>query len=259
MKEVTFHLEVFDGPLDLLLHLLSKNKVEIKDIPIASILDQYLEYIRQMKEFDLEVASEFITMAAQLMYIKSKMLLPVYEDENQDDPRASLVEALMEYQRIKEAGSVLSLRAQIGRDLFVKGQEQLEKEKSALTGSYSYEVLTRALEDILQRAQRKLPPPVTAFQGIVGRETVPVDDKIGEIVRLFVKQPKLSFEKLVLSAKSRSEIVAIFLAVLELSKTRKIMIEETESGDCTLRLATKEEQALSVPQVEDDREDESVE
>lgn len=259
MKEVTFHLEVFDGPLDLLLHLLSKNKVEIKDIPIASILDQYLEYIRQMKEFDLEVASEFITMAAQLMYIKSKMLLPVYEDENQEDPRAALVEALMEYQRIKEAGSVLSLRAQIGRDLFVKGQEQLEKEKSAFTGSYSYEVLTRALEDILQRAQRKLPPPVTAFQGIVGRETVPVDDKIGEIVRLFLKQPKLSFEKLVLSAKSRSEIVAIFLAVLELSKTRKIMIEETESGDCTLRLATKEEQALSVPQVEDDREDESVE
>lgn len=259
MKEVTFHLEVFDGPLDLLLHLLSKNKVEIKDIPIASILDQYLEYIRQMKEFDLEVASEFITMAAQLMYIKSKMLLPVYEDENQEDPRAALVEALMEYQRIKEAGSVLSLRAQIGRDLFVKGQEQLEKEKSAFTGSYSYEVLTRALEDILQRAQRKLPPPVTAFQGIVGRETVPVDDKIGEIVRLFVKQPKLSFEKLVLSAKSRSEIVAIFLAVLELSKTRKIMIEETESGDCTLRLATKEEQALSVPQLEDDREDESVE
>ena len=77
MKEVTFHLEVFDGPLDLLLHLLSKNKVEITDIPIAKILEQYLAYIRQMQEFDLEVASEFITMAAQLMYIKSKMLLPV--------------------------------------------------------------------------------------------------------------------------------------------------------------------------------------
>ena len=259
MADVSFHLEVFEGPLDLLLHLLSKNKIEIKDIPIASILDQYLEYIRQMKEFDLEVASEFITMAAQLMFIKSKMLLPVYEDENEEDPRASLVEALLEYQRIKEAGSVLSLRAQIGRDLFVKGQEQLEKEKSSFTGSYSYEVLTRALEDILQRAQRKLPPPVTAFQGIVGRETVPVDDKIGEIVRLFVKKPKLSFETLVLSAKSRSEIVAIFLAVLELSKTRKIMIEETEERDCTLRLATKEEQALAAPQVEDDREDESVE
>ena len=91
MKEVTFHLEVFDGPLDLLLHLLSKNKVEIKDIPIAAILDQYLEYIRRMQEFDMEVASEFITMAAQLMYIKSKMLLPVYEDTAEEDPRAGLV------------------------------------------------------------------------------------------------------------------------------------------------------------------------
>lgn len=258
MKEVTFHLEVFDGPLDLLLHLLSKNKVEIKDIPIAVILEQYLEYIRQMQEFDLEVASEFITMAAQLMYIKSKMLLPVYEDDNEEDPRAGLVEALLEYQRIKEAGSALSLRAQIGRDIFVKGQEQLEKEKSPFVGSYSYEVLTRALEDILQRAQRKLPPPVTAFQGIVGRETVPVDDKISDIVQMFVKSPNLSFEKLVLSAKSRSEIVAIFLAVLELSKVRKIMIEETEEGDCTLRLATREEQALTAPQVEDDREDDGI-
>lgn len=81
MKEVTFHLEVFDGPLDLLLHLLSKNKVEIQAIPIADILEQYLSYIRQMQEFDLEIASEFITMAAQLMYIKSKMLLPVYAEE----------------------------------------------------------------------------------------------------------------------------------------------------------------------------------
>ena len=87
MKEVTFHLEVFDGPLDLLLHLLSKNKVEIQDIPIADILEQYLSYIRQMQEFDLEIASEFITMAAQLMYIKSKMLLPVYAEEPQEDPR----------------------------------------------------------------------------------------------------------------------------------------------------------------------------
>ena len=128
----------------------------------------------------------------------------LWEHLQNETTEASLVEALLEYQRIKEAGSVLSLRAQIGRDLFVKGQEQLEKEKSAFVGSYSYEVLTRALEDILQRAQRKLPPPVTAFQGIVGRETVPVDDKIGEIVRLFVKKTKLSFEQLVLSATSRS-------------------------------------------------------
>ena len=126
MKEVTFHLEAFDGPLDLLLHLLSKNKVDIRDIPIAQILDQYLEYIQLMQEFDLEVASEFITMAAQLMSIKSKMLLPVYDDEPEEDPRAGLVEALLEYQRIKSAGTVLNSRAELGRDLFTRGQEPLE-------------------------------------------------------------------------------------------------------------------------------------
>ena len=112
--------------------LLSKNKIEIRDINISDILEQYTAYLEQMEDMDLEVASEFITMAAQLMYIKSKMLLPVYEDEAEEDPRADLVEALLEYQRIKEAGSALSLRAQIGRDIFVKGQEQLEKDQTAL-------------------------------------------------------------------------------------------------------------------------------
>lgn len=242
-EEVTFHLEVFDGPLDLLLHLLSKNKVEIQDIPIADILEQYLDYIRRMQEFDLEVASEFITMAAQLMYIKSKMLLPVYTEEQQEDPRAGLVEALLEYQRIREAGSALSLRSQIGSDLFVKGQEPLEKCKGDVQYSYDCTVLVRALEGILGRAQRRMPPPVEAFRGIVGHETVPVDDKIRDVIHRFVSQEKLSFRELAFSARSRSELVAVFLAVLELSRTHKIMIEETEDEDCMLRLATAEEQA----------------
>lgn len=244
-EEVTFHLEVFEGPLDLLLHLLSKNKVEIQDIPIAEILEQYLEYIRRMQEFDLEVASEFITMAAQLMYIKSKMLLPVYAEEQQEDPRAGLVEALLEYQRIREAGSALSLRGQIGSDLFVKGQEPLEKCKADVQYSYDSAVLVRALENILGRAQRRMPPPVEAFRGIVGHETVPVDDKIRDVVRQFVHREKLSFRELAFSARSRSELVAIFLAVLELSRTHKIMIEETEDEDCMLRLATEEEKAMA--------------
>ena len=230
MKEVTFHLEVFDGPLDLLLHLLSKNKVEITDIPIAEILEQYLAYIRQMQEFDLEVASEFITMAAQLMYIKSKMLLPVYQDEEAEDPRAGLVEALLEYQQFREAGTMLGDRSALGRDLFVKGQEVLEKDPTRVDYHYTYDTLTKAIETILQRSERKLPPPVTAFRGIIGREAVPVEDKIRDLIRWFTKQEVVCFEDVVLSAKSRSEVVAIFLAVLELSKTRKIHIEDGESG-----------------------------
>lgn len=230
MKEVTFHLEVFDGPLDLLLHLLSKNKVEITDIPIAEILEQYLVYIRQMQEFDLEIASEFITMAAQLMYIKSKMLLPVYQDEEAEDPRAGLVEALLEYQQFREASNILADRSALGRDLFVKGQEVLEKDKTRIDYHYTYDTLAKAIETILQRSERKLPPPVTAFRGIVGREAVPVEDKIRDLIRWFTKQELVCFEDVVRSAASRSEIVAIFLAVLELSKTRKIHIEDSETG-----------------------------
>lgn len=253
MKEVTFHLEVFDGPLDLLLHLLSKNKIEIKDIPIAEILEQYLDYIRQMQEFDLEVASEFITMAAQLMVIKSKMLLPVY-DEEEEDPRKQLVEALMEYQLIKEAGSALNLRSEIGRDLFIKGQEPLEKDKREIRYRYTGDALAQAIEDIFQRAQRRLPPPRNSFDGIVGREPVPVEDKIRDLVTRFRRAERIEFEKLVLSAENRSEIVAIFLAVLELSRSRKIMIEETEEEGCTLRLATQEEQAAD-PMYRDEEND----
>ena len=94
---LTYHLEAFDGPLDLLLHLISKNKVSIYDIPIAQILEQYMEQLRRMEEMDLEVTSDFVAMAAQLMYIKSKMLLPVYPEEGEEDPRKPLVEALLEY------------------------------------------------------------------------------------------------------------------------------------------------------------------
>ena len=156
MKTVNFHLPVFDGPLDLLLHLIAKNKINIYDIPISEILEQYVEYINRMREFDMEVAAEFVAMAAQLMVIKSKMLLPVYEDEAQDDPRAELVEALLEYQRFKEMGGYLGTRAELGRDLFVKPPEALEKEQKDY--QYTAEVLVSAIRGILERSERRMPP-----------------------------------------------------------------------------------------------------
>ncbi|MGN0994686.1 MAG: segregation and condensation protein A, partial [Butyricicoccus sp.] len=102
MEEMTFRLDHFEGPLDLLLHLISKNKVSIYDIPIAEILEQYMEVLHAAEAMDLDVAGDFIAMAAQLVYIKSKMLLPRYDDEPEEDPRAQLVEQLLEYQRIRE-------------------------------------------------------------------------------------------------------------------------------------------------------------
>lgn len=235
---VTFHLSVFDGPLDLLLHLLAKNKVNIYDIPISQILDQYLEYIQQMQEFNMEVAAEFITMAAQLMVIKSKMLLPVYEENSPEDPRAELVEALLEYQRFKEMGGYFGKRAELGRDLFVKQPEILEKTKQEY--HYTADVLASAIHNIFERSERRMPPPASAFSGIVGKEPVPVGEKIELLVRLFTRQKLVVLDAIVLDCESRSEVVAVFLAVLELSKVHKIWIEDGEKGYC-LTLAEGEE------------------
>lgn len=222
-------MEIFDGPLDLLLHLLAKNKVEIKDIPISEILEQYLEYINAMQEFDLEVASDFVAMAAQLMYIKSKMLLPVHQEDEQEDPREQLVQALLDYQRFKEAGGMFGDMSEAGKDIFVKPPEIVQRDKSQVVYEYTPEALSRAISAIFERAQRKMPPPVTAFRGIVGHEVVPVSDKIGQLIHMFSKSDTVDFDTAVLSCKSRSEVVALFLAVLELSKTRKILIEDNEN------------------------------
>jgi len=237
MNEVTFHLESFDGPLDLLLHLISKNKVEITDIPIAEILRQYLEYIKLMQEFDLDVASEFITMAAHLMQIKSKMLLPVYDEETEEDPRAQLVEQLLEYQRFKEAGGYLGEKSELGRDLYVRGQEPLEKDYTDIVYANTAEQLLKAIDDILQRAERRLPPPITAFKSIVGKESVPVGGRITHILHLFTKQESIKLEDLLLTSQSRSEIVAYFLAILELSKNGRVVLDY-EEDDYYLRLST---------------------
>ena len=239
MADVSFRLEVFEGPLDLLLHLLSKNKIEITDIPIAEILTQYLEYIEQMREFDLEVAADFISMAAQLVYIKSKMLLPVYEEEGAEDPRAALIQALEEYQRIKQVSSRLGAMSEVGRDLYVRPQEPLDKKREQIFRNTPADLL-KAIQDILDRSDRKMPPPIRAFTGIVGREPVPVESKIDLLVRRFKKADLLDFSALVLESRSRSDIVALFLAVLELSKSHKIMIEGDE-GQYYLRLAGEQD------------------
>ena len=225
-----FHLENFDGPLDLLLHLIAKNKVSIYDIPIAEILDQYMAVLHAAEAMDLDVAGDFVAMAAQLVYIKSKMLLPRHEEE---DPRAGLVEMLLEYQRLKEAAVFFREKGETGRDIFVKPPENLGEAPKEYRQSLND--LIRAANNMLRRAQRRVPPPASAFSGIVGREPVPVETRITAILRRFIHHIRLPFKRLFEDAKSRSEIVATFLAVLELSKNRRIRLEgDGEDMELTL-------------------------
>ncbi|MBQ9534400.1 MAG: segregation/condensation protein A, partial [Clostridia bacterium] len=169
-------------------------------------------------------------------YIKSKMLLPVYEDEQPEDPRTELVEALLEYQRIKEASSVLDRMSDIGKDIFVKPQEILERDTSKIDYSYSADDLIKIFNNIFERSARRLPPPITAFSGIVGRESVPVELKIKQIGDMLIRDRQLDFDALVLASQNRSEMIAVFLAVLELSKAHQLTIEEL-GGKYMLKLS----------------------
>ncbi len=230
-------LEDFNGPLDLILHLLSKNKMEIKDIQISLILDQYLAWMGQRKELDLEVASEFVTMAAHLVFIKTRMLLSIHDEEALSEME-QLIASLEEHQRhenfakIKAVVPELSDRYAIGRDCITKTPEPVP-----VSRTYRYvhqkEDLLRAMTAVLERVDHKLPPPMAAFEGIVGREPYPVADKAGEILHRLVHFGVTRFRSLFQGNRSRSEIVATFIAVLELCKAHRLRLAGTES-DCTV-------------------------
>ncbi len=238
MEEMTFRLDAFEGPLDLLLHLIAKNKVSIYDIPIAAILEQYMAVLHEAEAMDLDVAGDFIAMAAQLVYIKSKMLLPKYDEEPEEDPRAQLVEQLLEYQRIRQMSDYFKEATDRGRDIFVKAPDAIDK--SQLEYHQKPEDLIRAARNMLEKARRRVPPSAEAFRGIVGREPVPVSGKITMILKRFLSSPRLRFRDLFRGAGSRSEIVATFLAVLELSKTRRVLLAG-EGEDVSLELTEVEQ------------------
>ena len=230
MEKMEFHLDSFDGPLDLLLHLISKNKVSIYDIPIAEILEQYMAVLREAETMDMDVAGDFIAMAAQLVYIKSRMLLPKREETpEEDDPRTELVDMLLEYQRFRQATAFFREKGEEGADMLTRPPETLENAPREVHGDMME--LVRAANRLLRRVSRRVPPPVSAFSGIVGREPVPVEGRIRAILRRFAHAVRLPFVRLFESARSRSEIVATFLAVLELCRLRSVSVGEDENGE----------------------------
>ncbi len=222
--EINFKLEVFEGPLDLLLHLISKNKIDILDIPIAQILSQYLDYLKQMEQMDLEITSDFIVMSAHLILIKSKLLLPSPKDEEEEDPRAELVNMLLEYQKYKEISGYFADKELAGRSSYVKIPEVIVSDEEY---NVSHEVsdLYRAFTNMLGKKRDKMPPPISEFTAIVGREAVSITSRVSFILHLFLTNRRLSYNKLFENDTNRASLVATFLAVLELCKTNKVLIQ----------------------------------
>ena len=230
------NMEDFEGPLDVIFLLLSKNKIEIQDVSITAILEQYLNYLEEMKRLDMEIASEFITMASHLMLIKTKMLLSAAEQAEAESELDQLRQSLIARKR-KEAMEQIRLAVaeleplnDIGRCLFPKEPEPLKREQGY---RYQHDIrdLLRALDNIAERNARQLPPPTMNFKGIVGKEPYPIGRKTGEGLRQLVLRGVERLKNLFHGNKSRSEIVATFLAVLDLCKTNAVTLEDDVNGD----------------------------
>lgn len=233
-------LQVFEGPLDLLLHLIDKNKVNIYDIPIVMITDQYLEYVNAMDRQDLNVVSEFLLMAATLIDIKCRMLLPkqVNEEGEEEDPRQELVERLLEYKKYK-------LIAEELKDMSVDAEKNLYKVPTIPDEVAAYEVpvdLTELLSDVtlsrlnavfkqVMKKQVDKVDPIRSKFGRIEKEEVSLEDKVAYLLEYAANCKQFSFRELLMEQKSKMQVVVTFLAVLEMVKIGKIRVEQNETFD----------------------------
>lgn len=226
MESITYRLDQFEGPLDLLLTLIHKNKVNIEDIPISMICDQYMQYITEAQKMDLEIASEFIVMASDLMLIKSKLLLP-REKEEEEDPRKQLSDALLRYQQAKEAAAKMHPLYAMFSGRQIKDTDEISVDKTFVADQNIeklYKAMRRIVDfnDALEHAQKN------AFTPMIAKPIVPVEHKILQIMTRLNNSRYQTLEDFVSDSVSLPDMIAIFIGVLELVKTKRILLVEDE-------------------------------
>ncbi len=237
MEKLDIKLETFEGPLDLLLHLIEKNKFNIFDIPIVEITKQYLDYLDAMEEEDMDVMSEFLVMAATLISIKSKMLLPKEEteEEEEEDPRAELVKSLLEYKMYKYASSELKDMSIDAANAYFK-QESIPKEvkeikedidPAELIGDMTMQQLNEIFKTLLRREIDRVDPVRSKF-GTITREEIRLEDKIIEIRNEIKGLKSINFKTLLGTKRGRLNLIVSFLAILELMKSGALVIRQDE-------------------------------
>ncbi len=227
-------IENFEGPFDLLFHLLEKNQFSIYDIPINIITDQYMEYLFAMQELDLEVTSEFLVMAATLLHIKSKMLLPSKKEEQQEetDPREELVLKLLEYRKFKESSEILRQREKEWTQVYYKLPEAIAFSTREETLELIPEELKRIYTELLARNKKKINPNVSGMNRIIQHEKVSLRSKMREIVRALLNKGRIRFSELFsLKQKSPLDVITGFMAILELAKLKKVKLEQRRQFD----------------------------
>ena len=248
---IPLKLQVFEGPMDLLMHLIEKNKIDIYDIPIVTITDQYLEYVRQMEHSDMNVTSEFLVMAATLLDIKSRMLLPREEDEEgeEEDPRDELVRRLLEYKMYKFMSEELREKSRHAGLSYFREQDLPEEVRSyvpplnyeELIGDRTAQSLRNVFADVMKRRKSRVDPIRSGF-GKIHREVISVADKTLYIRAYLQSHPHADFREMLELQDSKEEIIVTFLVILELMKHQKIRITQEEAfGKILIDLVDPEE------------------
>ncbi len=241
---LSFKLEIYEGPLDLLLALISKNKLNIYDIPISLILEQYMDYLAQMREMNMDIAGEFIDMASRLMLIKSKMLLPKIDlDDKGSDPRAPLVDALLEYRKAKENAARLKERFVCYSGRFIKETDDVGIDRS-FVAEHDVELLIMAFDRIdIRRRENRLASDNQAkvtLDAILHKKITPVSERLFFVLRYLSRRGEAEFEELLLTSNTRSDVIASFAAILQLIRSGRISIErEDEDGRIYIKINKK--------------------
>lgn len=230
MEAISYKLSEFEGPLDLLLHLISKNKLNIYDIEISVLLAQYMEHIDKMKEKDMDIASEFLEMAARLVYIKTVSLLPKHEES--EELKKELSGELIEYQECKKVAKILS--ENIDFNSFTRDSANIDYDMS-YKKKHDLKEIYNAYLTVIGKNKNKIPVKKEEFSGIVSRKIVSVSSRIIFVLKKLKRVKKLKYEALFEDSKNKSELVATFLAVLELVKGRELCIDD-ENDVVTVKL-----------------------
>lgn len=245
-------LPTFEGPLDLLLHLIEEHELDVRDIPIAFVAAKYVEYITLMQELNIDVASEYLVMAATLAHIKSKMLLPAAPDDEEDvaeeelDPRAELVRRLLEYQKYRHAAEQLGAGDVLGRDVFRRGISAPEAEGPAPIAGLSLFKLLDAFQAVLSRA-------TATVDHQIDFERFSITDRINEISEILAKAKRLGFMELFEGKDSRAELIVTFLALLEMTRLRLTRLYQAGPLEpIEIELAVSEDELVAAQTSDDD-------
>ena len=228
-KKYSIKIDNFEGPLDLLCYLIDKNKMNIYDVNLTEITEQYIEYLNAMEEMNLEIASEFIVMASTLLYLKSKNLLPKQEDEEEEITEEELIRRIIEYKKFKEISKVLKESYAIFANRFYKNQEEIKLPKQKLEKDYGPEKIPEVYKLLIERNSVKINQNAKNIEKIALVDKYTVADKVKEMYKVLVKQKRFIFNKLfAVNRHEKQEVVTAFSGLLEMSRRDKVQTEQEE-------------------------------